>query len=297
MSDKSTILAEARRQAEEELAKKQKLVSWYIGTVMVFAIFSSIYFFISESRSSAILAYGLFAIFGFFYVCWEVQRRYLSCPRKILEAFEKEPQDAADYAARAGCLYDYEFYEAAAEDYRTSLEMEPNNDLAWYDLAETLWRDLHRGDEALPIVEKLGKTEGDYQASALVFHGEILAETDPKTAQKCFDKAVELEPNDFDHHLARLRFYFDADRLDYAADAVAEIKQQRFPQCTELCELRGVLAMKQGRPADAVKELTQAIRFDPTEEKYYRLRSDAHETLGNHDKADADRQKAEELTQ
>ena len=226
-------------------------------------------------------------------------KEYCSHYEEALKVLEKEPQSADDYVERAGILYSHKFYEAAVEDYRIALEMEPNNDIAWYDLAETLWRELHRADEALPIVEKLGATAGDYQASALVFQGEILAKNDPAAALKCFDKAIKLEPNDPDHHLARLRFYLDTDRLTEAAEAIREttkkLNQRANGPCSELYELRALLAMKQGRTADAVKELNVAIRFCRSEAKYYRLRSDAHEALGNLEKANADQRKAQEI--
>ena len=104
---------------------------------------------------------------------------------QVLNAFEKEPQDADDYVVRARCFHNYKFYEAAIEDYRTALAMEPNDDIAWYELAAILWRDLHRADEALPIIEKLSEAEGDYQGLAIVFHREILADKDPVALCAC----------------------------------------------------------------------------------------------------------------
>ena len=63
----------------------------------------------------------------------------------------------------------------------------------------------------------------------------------------------------------------------------------------ELYELRGLLAMKRGHYADAIKELTVAIRHDSKAKEYYRLRSDALEALGNMDKAEKDRRKIQKL--
>ena len=301
MKDKSTILAEARQKAEEELTGRRKLVSLYLFVnVMGLLIFCSCCFtFVMWQSPVGTRFYVIFLICFSFLAWWEMRRRLYTYPMNALKVFETEPQGADDYIERAGILYGYKFYEAAVDDYRTALKMEPDNDLAWYDLAETLWRELRRSDEALPIVEKLGGRESDYQASALVFQGEILAEQDPEAAIKCFDQAIDIEPDDFDHQLARLRFYVDTDRLDQATEAIVAVaKVQRkgwFHQCATFSELCGVMALKQGRPADAVKELGKAIRLDSSKAEYYHIRSDAHAALGDHDKADADRRKAQEL--
>lgn len=303
MNDKALILAETRRKAEMELMEAQKKVSRYLllgmGWVIVFTFIFAYFLFTTlfpQSFSFVIIVSFVFPCIIFFLARRDLKKQYCSYLEEMLKTLEKEPQTASDYANRAGTFYDYKFYEAAVDDYRAALKMEPNDDLTWYDLAETLWRNLRRGDEALPIVEKLGKAEGDYQASALVFQGEILAETDPIAALQCFDKAIELEPDDDDHHIARLRFYLDQNRLDEAVEAVEEtakiLKRGGYNRRAEFYELRGTLALKQGRFTDGVKEFSKAIRLAPSEAKYYRLRSDAHAALGNHDKANTDRQKA-----
>jgi Flp pilus assembly protein TadD len=46
-----------------------------------------------------------------------------------------------------------------------------------------------------------------------------------------------------------------------------------------------------------MKALTLAIRHNSREKEYYRLRADAHEALGNHDKAENDQRKAQELAE
>jgi uncharacterized protein HemY len=64
----------------------------------------------------------------------------------------------------------------------------------------------------------------------------------------------------------------------------------------ELYELRGRLALKQGRFADAVRDFGWAIWNGSSDATCYRLRSKAHEALGRLDKAEADRRKADALT-
>jgi len=242
-------------------------------------------------------------LFGYFgYRSWV--KKHFPNAEKIIASLEKEPQTASGYARRADILFDHKFYEAAVDDYRTALAMPPDDDFdvdfTWLNLAAVLQK-LDRNDEALVIVEKLNSTPGKYRDLSLVVRGELLADKDPTEALKCFDKAIEIEPNGFVAHLARLRFYLCMDQLDRAAEAVTEttklLKRLGLEKThyAELFELQGMLAMKEGRFADAVKALTWAIRQNPAVEKYYQLRSDAHEALRNIDKAEKDRRKVKKL--
>jgi len=309
MKDKHLTLEKVRKKAEEECASIHFLVYRYmllttgLGCVCVFgymyvwnkvSLLSILFLSFFVVPGSALFA----LLFWIRVLAWRHAR-----PQLIIEILKKEPQNADDYLNRSAVCYVYNFYEAAVEECRTACGIEPDNDLALFSLAECLWLLLHQGDEALAIAEKLAKKEGSQQASALALLGAILTKKNPIEALKCFDKAIEIEPNSINVHLALLRFLIDTDQLDRAAEAVTEtvklLKRLNLGQAhyKELLELQGVLAMKQGRFADAVKALTLAIRQSPAEAKYYQLRSDAHEALGNIDKAEKDRRKVQTLTE
>ena len=302
MSNKNLILAEARQKAEEQLAKLRTKTNRYVMLIVIVAIVASIPFS---------LGFAWVIPFPFNLVlCLIIPILvYINCKRHFrdcylaqyeftLQSLTKEPQSAEDYSDRAEALASYGFHESAVEDYRKALEMESNTVQNWLDLAETLWK-IQQRDEALAIVEKWSEVEGDYQGLALVLQGNILTEEAPETALKCFDKAIEIEPNDSYCHLARLRFCLEQNQLDTAAAAIDEttkvLKKGGYYYVSEIYELRGMLAMKQGNLNDAVKEFNKAIRLESSEGRYYRLRSEAHDALGNLAKADADRRKADEL--
>jgi tetratricopeptide (TPR) repeat protein len=240
-------------------------------------------------------------IIAYFSYKSHARRTHTFSTRHAIEVLDEEPLDASDFAERADVLSCYGFYESAVEDFRTALAMNPDEefdaDLTWYNLATTL-QELDRDDEAMSILEKLCATEGHYQDIVLVFRGELLADKDPAEALKCFDKAIEVAPMAYENHFARLRFYIDTDRLDQAAEVIAwipkNLKQHYQFYVYKLYELRGMLALKQGRFADAVRDLGWAIWNSPQEKEYYRLRADAHEALGNIDKAEKDRRKGAE---
>ena len=305
MNDKTQILEEARREAKEELQTLQSRINRYsffaIGTGLGIGFFI-FHFWFKMGFIWSMLAPFVGLVMPFvLYFGFRSRLAIILAPYVIaVESLEKEPQTATDYANRASAFNDHEFYDAAVDDYRTALALEPNNDYVQYSLAEVLWLGLHQEDEALAIVEKLSKTEGEFQAEAFALQGKILAEKDSATALNCFDKAIEIEPHDYEHHLLRLRVYIDSEQFDRAVEAIKETnkllkRHNGMHYYSELCELRGLLAMKQSRFADAVKELTVAIRHCPLAVEHYRLRSDAYEALGYTDKAEADRRKVQEL--
>ena len=305
MKDKNSILAEARQKAEEKLEKLRPKAMLYTLFGIGFGIITGIVGSLITARFFPVNLVLLLVIPIVAYITTKrhVRQHILHYANDAIKALSEEPQDDRDYWCRADILSSYGFHEAAVDDYRLALEIEPNEELnsdIWYDLAHTLW-ELRRRDEALPIVEKLIAKKGDYHGLALVLQGKILAEEDPAAALKCFDKAIEIEPKYFYHRLSRIRFFLDLDRLDEAAEMIEQTAkmlkwQGNVPHIyAEFYEFCGELALKQGRFADAVREFTIAIRWCSSEAKYYRLRGDAHEALGDFAKAEADRSKAEKL--
>jgi len=307
MKDKDLIIAEAKRKAEEKLEKLQPTVRLYTLFGIGGGIFSGIISSLTMVRLFPfnLLLLPVFPIIAYIGVKRHVRAHFLFDILEAIKALGEEPEDEHDYWFRADILSSCGFHEAAVDDYRSALEVAPDeeqNDFIWHDLAVSLW-ELRRRDEALPIAEKVSTKEGNYQAEALILQGKILAEDNPAAALQCFDKAIEIDPKDFYHRLSRCRFFLDADRLDEAHRAIVEtactLKEQGNYQYlrAELYEFHGELALRQERFADAVREFTVAIRWCSSEAKYYRLRSAAHEALGNHDKADADRRKAEKIAE
>ena len=304
MQDKTQILEEARRKAKEELQRYRAMILKQLVLPLAGAMLGIgfVIFFVWTTQQLSFLTpfIVLLAPFFFYFGVKKCFEKYLAPVRAMIMSLETEPQTAEDYVNRAHAFEVHDFHEAAAEDYRNALAIEPDIDYLWYSLAEVLWLELHQEDEALSIVEKLSKTDGDFQAEAFSLQGRILAEKDPAAALNCFDKAIEIEPHDYEHHLLRLRVYIDTEQFDRAVEAIKETtnllkRHNGINRYSTLYELRGLFAMKQNRFADAVKELTVAIRHCSTATEHYRLRSDAYEALGYIDKAEADRRKVQEL--
>ena len=202
MQDKAFILAEIRKKAELECKKSVALYSWNVYLAVAFGLFIGL--ILAFGTMSFLFPINLIPLIVapiIFYIgAKSAIRPYIFDARKVVEILENEPHDASEYVSRADILADYEFYEAAVEDYQTALSMEPDEefdaDLTWFSLANAL-QELDRDDEALEIVQKLSSTKGNYQDIALTLQGTLLAEKDPAKALKCFDKAIEIEPNNF----------------------------------------------------------------------------------------------------
>lgn len=299
MSDFQHALEETKRQIEDirkPIRTKATIVWWCGITGMV--LFCFYFAFVMRLHWPFLvfaIAFPVFVLFRF----KKDLRRYFYLYENELAALETTPETADDYSVRARILSDWVFPEAAVADYRKALEIDPGNDMFRYELAITLWLQMKDGEAALPYFEQLAQSEGDNQADALMYRGQILAKSDPEAALASFEKAVEIEPDDSDYHLARLRFYLETNRIDAAEAAMAEtvkvIKKEKIPEPAEFFELQGLLAMRRSNPALAVKHWTKAIQRLPEEESYYRLRSEAYDALNDFSRANADREKAELL--
>jgi tetratricopeptide (TPR) repeat protein len=186
MKDKNSTIEEARQKAEEELATRRVRVSLWTWLSIGFG--AVVGFFIVGHHTFPANVLLLVIMVPILYVTFKASLRpYLFCVQHAIEILDKLPQVAFDYANRADVLGDYKFYEAAVEDYKTALAMNPDEDidvdLTWYNLAYTL-KELDRKDEALSIVEKLSTAEGHYQDLALKLRGKLLAEKDPVEGTK-----------------------------------------------------------------------------------------------------------------
>lgn len=301
MADQQAVLDEAKRKLEEILEPirtKVNLVFW--AGLAAMSAFCVLFAFVARFRFPLAFFPVIVLLIGIFRFKSELRKTFWQdYYEDELKYLEKEPESGDDYYARGHTLDDLEFYEAAVEDYRKAVEMDPDDIYFLYSIISTLWVELKNGEEALPYIERLMKIEGDYQADAFMFHGQILAETDPETALQSFDEAVRLDPDDSDYALAKLRFLIESDRLDKAADFMGQVaetvKREGGYEQDTLLGLQALSALKLGDAEEAVRLVSKALKLAPADEDLYRLRSEAYDVLGKYDKADADRRKAEKL--
>ncbi|MDR3109252.1 MAG: hypothetical protein LBU65_06135 [Planctomycetaceae bacterium] len=301
------ILDEAKQKIEAQLGK----VRWKVLRFLLFVTFVFMFFFAGWLALWGLPKYmywGMVIVtpIAFYFIArpnlqvvlW--QKYYENQLELLRKEWFKRPQTAADYVERAKILSDLDYHEAAVEDLRNALEMEPDNPDYWDEIVGILWYEMYKGEELLPYVERISEIEGDNQAEAFMIRGQILTTTAPESALASFDKAIEIDPDDMDYRLARLRFFVDTNRLRDAAVVVDEMskeiqKSYFVSEKAEFAELQGIIAMKQKDPETAVKHFSNAIRFWKND-KYYTLRAEAHDAIGDTTKANADRQKAENLS-
>lgn len=302
MNNKQFVIEQAKQKLEEILEPirtKVNLIHW--AGLAGLTVFCFIFAWAARFRFPFAYIPVIFLLVGIFRSKSELRKTFRQdYYEDELKYLEKEPETADDYYSRGHTLNNLEFHEAAVEDYRKAIEMEPNDQYFLIAIITTLWGELERGEEALPYVEQLTQMENDndYKADAFMYRGRILAKTDPEAALKSFDKAIEIDPDDSDYPLAKMRFLIDAGRLDAATDYLPEVekavKEERAYGQWPINEIRSRLALKQGNPADAVAFASKALRHVPRSDLYL-LRAEAYDALGQIDKADADRRKAEKL--
>lgn len=302
MSDKRFVIDEAKRRIEEFHAPLRRRSRFVIAVLIVVPLSCCVAAFCIFQTWFERIGFTVFCLSGiivFFITNGKHLKYFLASGNDLFHALEKRPETAGDYAMRGRAFADAEFYDEAVEDYQKALEMEPDNEEFLDEFAVMLWGEMKDGRQALPYFEKLCGIEGVNRADAFMFRGQILAETDPDAALKSFDRAVEIEPDDSDYPLAKLRFFIDAGQLDQAEEYLPEVEKivknesrGEYVNTTWL-ELRARLALKRGEAENAVKFASQAVRVSPRDKELYEIRAEAYDALGRYDKAEADRRKAE----
>lgn len=300
MDDTQRAIDQAKQKLEETLTPIRKKVELsFLGGMAVLILFSFIFAWASRFKFPFAYFPVIILIIGVFRFKSELRKTlWQDYYENELKSLEKEPENADDYCLRGRILARLDFPEAALENYQKALSIEPDNEMYLDELAYFLWNDLKDGERALPYIEKLCEIEGDNQADAFMYRGQVLGKTDPDVALKSFDRAIEIDPDDSDYPLAKIRFLIDAGRLEQATDYLPEVerivKKERAYGQWPINEIRARLALKQDDFETAVKFVSKALRFVPRSD-LYQLRGEAYDALGQMDKAAADRLKAEQL--
>ncbi|MEY2482525.1 MAG: hypothetical protein QOK24_1053 [Verrucomicrobiota bacterium] len=102
-------------------------------------------------------------------------------------------------------------------------------------------------------------------------------------AQATAQKALALAPDLGEAHLAQALVYYHGNR-DYArALEQLAIAKRTLPNSAEVYALGGVMARRQGRWDDAVKDLEKAVELDPRNPKILNNLSDVYDLLRRYD--------------
>ena len=294
-------IEKAREGLEKDFASLQGLIQRYSFLSTGFAIVGC---GMAIARWQLILPLSLAVMVVIPVAVYFLSKRYLTniLGQHYLDALKtlaRAPETADDYAERADIFAGQDMLDEATEDFETALKLEPDNEYILYDYANMLWRQKKDGTAALPWVEKLAKIMNDNQGEAYCMKGEILGQTDLQAGLKWIDKALEID-DDAEWTVAKVRLLLQHeawDRIDEAIDEATKHLKTEDWRLAELFKLQGQLAMTRGGYKEAVEFFTRAFKCidDDDYPELFLRRAEAYDALGNIDKADADRRKAEKL--
>lgn len=302
MNETQKILEEAKQKIRGLLGSIRIKV-WLYSLVPAVACFSALSFFLLRSFSPwMLIAYLIFSIFIFLRIRFDLRWNHLlDYYEQGLKNLDKPPENAEDYAGRGWIFEDLGFYEAAAENFRNALELEPENEDYLAGIIAALWDHTPDRGKLLPYLNRLIEIGVEEKAFAYMRRGQLLAESDPESALNDFDRAIELEPEDSEYSLAKLRFFIETDHLEDAADflpeAVEAVEKEGGYEKEVLYELQARFALKSGDAESVVKLASQSLKIVPKNKNVLLLRGEAYESLSQFEKADADRRKAAELSE
>ena len=193
-------------------------------------------------------------------VTYARQQNYAEADRVLrgVATPEGAPQRIAFYRLKAAVASGLGRAGEAADQMNAALDLSPDND-ALILAAAVAEIQAERQDAAIGHLRRLNTNPG-----AQEMLGELLEQrSDFAEAAKAFQKAVELSP-DREEYRIRLALEFAQHQTFEPAIAVLQESERRFPLSAKSRALLGVLLFATRQVGDALTELTEAVRLDPS---------------------------------
>lgn len=257
-TDLPTLIALAAEQP------RRPLVHFYLGT----ALFNAQRF--EEAAESFNRCIQLDPRFARAYVGLGMCAMKRNRPDIALSAFQKAVKDdpnSAEARFMLGTLY-MDFLNSnsmALPELLKATELDPQNDGAWYRLAECRSA-LSQPNEAIAAAKKalsLKKNQPEYHRLL----GQLYAfKGDFKTAEPYLKRALQLNPSDPEAHYSMAKLYLSrSPRLQDVEKAAREARQaaQLAPEMPPIHVILGEVAVRQGKMDEAVQHLQRALSLDP----------------------------------
>lgn len=224
---------------------------------------------------------------GFFLL---VNERFAEARADLQVALEENPDDGSVYEAIGMAYLMEEKLDEAEEAFDKALEINPQAPTALLQRARVL---ALRGErpEALADLDKALELKPD-EAIPLILRARILQQANQSDkALADLEKVLLRQPN---HPAAlELRGLIAADNRDYAM-AIRDFRRlrDRNENNALVHGQLGMLHLAAKQPRAAIQEFTRALEIDPGQFGSWRGRSDAEISIGEHEKAKSDLEKA-----
>ena len=264
------------------------------------ALFLSLCIFCGIMYHKVTIFYAMFGVIFIFIAVYIIASNTKKPLRQSLEILDKPPVTADDFMLRGHVFLEFYHAQAASIDFAQAMKLDPDEPANTFLYASSL-NLLNRSDEALQILESLLMKENPNKAAAYFLKGSILKKDDPTIALECVEKAIELEPDDLNYRLEKVRLLLEAGKYAEAEKAFTELtplvqnEMKRGNEPPEFHELGGRISVKQNRYSEALASFNRAVKLDPFIPEYYEHRAEVYEKLAQPSKAESDRAKAEKL--
>jgi tetratricopeptide (TPR) repeat protein len=214
----------------------------------------------------------------------------LKCIDKGLERY---PKDAEFWNFKSRTFYDLSKFDDVLVCINKALEIEPEN-YGFLGNKAVILHKLGRTDDALECIDKALKIN---QKDAGLWYQKGRITKDFNEAIKCFDKALEFDPDlvealcDKGSNLSNIGKYDEAMKI---FDEV-EKKCEKYDNCETISMKKGITLSKMGKSKEAIKHFNKALKLNPEDADSYISRAIAYRKLKQYEKEQEDYKRALEF--
>jgi tetratricopeptide (TPR) repeat protein len=228
------------------------------------------------------------------WACHEERVHFEGCSfeqaiQDFARAIELDPGNAQFYDYRAWSYVHLEMYDEAFQDYARAIELEPSNSEIWAHQAKALNRtgDLGASLESINEAIDLNPDNANYYGTRASIYRRLGEE--PREIEKDLLKAIELDPDNWEVHLALAELYtYELGDIDLGHRHF-DLAVERAPKdAPEPVMARGMFFIHIEAWNQAVKDLSLTIRLRPNFPDGYGHRGHAFQQMGRFDEARED---------
>lgn len=299
MSENKSTIETVREEMNELLLRIKTIKKRYHIAIFLFALIAIAIFTVTGLDFGGLIVLAMVFIALALFLNWILDSMFRKHTQenilRDMAVLDSSPETAHDFAVRGTILLDWDAPEVALPDFENAHLIDPDDYHIVYHLGH-LYYLFDRHERAVELFDKLIPCETGYEGAAMFFKGKILEKTDPVAAEKLFEEALQLAPEDDEVVFGLVRFLLSKNRdLEGArilGKALDNRELQHYPELHELC---GRFFLKEGKPAKALNALNRAIKLDNEKPGLYLLRADIYEKLERYAEAEHDREKAKQL--
>jgi tetratricopeptide (TPR) repeat protein len=220
---------------------------------------------------------------------------YMEASPEAIECFNKAiklaPNFVAAYIARGHAKASREDFKSAIEDYNIAIKLKPDNirlrtAYAFRAFSESALMQNEKALEDITRAQELGY-ESDGATRLKLETLKKLGRTDKEIEE--LNKILAKAPDAYGLRLRRAELYLEEKHYDIGIKEFTYIlSHNKYADIDELYYFRACCYFGQHKYADALKDISDAIKHEDSVDRYYAFRAKCYKALGNEKAAMAD---------